>query len=44
MFPSNFEIRPKQQERQRHVTKMFGSCPSKLNDEILPLRFGFSPK
>ena len=28
---------------QRHVNKTFCSCPSKLDSEMLPLRFGFWP-
>ena len=28
-------------QRQRHLNNMFGSCPSKLDGEMLPLHFGF---
>ena len=28
----------------KNVTKLFGSCHSKLDDDMLPLRFGFQQK
>ena len=31
-------------QSQTHMNKIFGSCPSKLDDEMLPLHFGFQPK
>ena len=30
--------------KKTHVNKMFDSCPSKLDNEMIPLRFGFWPK
>ena len=31
-------------QRQRYVNKMCDSCPSNLDGEVLPLRFGCWPK
>ena len=51
-LPLHFGIRPQQQpnnrkcptQRQRSVNKIFDTCSSKLDGEMLPLRFGFWPK